>query len=83
MGYVYEKQAILEYIKKTGLQSGGKAKCPVAGTNHDIAAAGLKAATAVTREVKRRNMQGKNKRKSRGAEDLIDSDDDDDTLTLR
>jgi hypothetical protein len=52
-GFVYERAAVVEYIRTHGRAPSRGApkqvKCPVAGTDHVVTEAGLKVATRVVR----------------------------------
>ena len=65
-GFVYERAALVSYIQQHGrAPSRGAPKevrCPVAGTGHTVAEAGLKVATRVARA-----QQGGARRGGRGA----------------
>jgi hypothetical protein len=52
-GYVYEKDAVMDYIARYKNPRTGRAECPQAGTNHEIRSEDLKPARAIERARKR------------------------------
>ena len=58
-GYVYDKAAILDHIRRKEQESpGSQCVCPVSGTTHIITSSGLRPARAV-KQAQRRQRQGR------------------------
>lgn len=77
VGFVYDKAAILQHIKRMQHVPGGRqsVQCPVAGTAHRITEAELRPATAVLAAKARGGPRGGTAaQRAQQAEDVVDLD---------